>query len=476
MRLKRLDLTFTALLLPLDIMALLAAASTAYALRFSRFVTEVLPILQNVPYASFISTSSVFVGVWIALFALAGLYSISPRRAWSELGRIILACGAGTMIVIATVFFRRELVTSRFIVLAVLAFSVLYTWLARLILRVARHTLLRAGVGHKLIAVIGSSRQAKDIIEIYKSRPILGFTVLKHFPIWNNEAKRAIKKLKDQNDLDAVLLADANLAKDKALDLISFAEDEHLSFNYLADQFAAQFTNIKVETNAGQPIIEVKATPLDGWGRIAKRAFDIFFSIILLIIFSPLLLLATLALLIEDGLPVFFQNIRIGERGRAFKLYKLRSMWRKFSIGPQFAGTKANLAFESELIKKKSIKDGPVYKIVNDPRVTPVGKFLRRWSIDELPQFWNVLKGDMSLVGPRPHQPREVEKYEPHQRRVLAIRPGLTGMAQISGRSDLEFADETQLDTWYIKNWSLGLDLYILFKTPFVVLTKKGAY
>ncbi|MFH1621306.1 MAG: sugar transferase [Patescibacteria group bacterium] len=476
MRIKRLDLTFTALLLPLDIMALLAAASTAYALRFSSFVTEVLPILQDVPYASFISTSFIFVGVWLVLFALAGLYSTTTRRAWSELGRIILACGAGTMIVIATVFFRRELVTSRFIVLAVFAFSVLYTWLARLILRVARHILLRAGIGHNLIVVIGSSRQAKDLIETYKKRPILGFTVLRQFSTWNEEVKRTVKKLKDHNDLDAVLLADANLDKRKALNLISFAEDEHLSFSYLADQFAAQFTNIKVETNAGQPVIEVKATPLDGWGRIAKRAFDIFFSLILLITISPVILLATLALLIEDGFPVFFHNVRVGERGRAFKCYKLRSMWRKYSIGPQFAGTNKALAMEQKLIKEKSIKGGPVYKIANDPRVTPVGKFIRRWSIDELPNFWNVLIGDMSLVGPRPHQPREVEKYEPHQRRVLAIRPGITGMAQISGRSDLVFDDEAQIDTWYIKNWSPSLDLYILLKTPFVVLTKKGAY
>jgi lipopolysaccharide/colanic/teichoic acid biosynthesis glycosyltransferase len=151
-------------------------------------------------------------------------------------------------------------------------------------------------------------------------------------------------------------------------------------------------------------------------------------------------------------------------------------MWRRYSIGPKFKKQKAALKIEQELIKEKSIKEGPVYKIADDPRVTPVGHFIRRWSIDELPQFINVFKGDMSLVGPRPHQPREVANYLPHHRRVLAIKPGITGLAQISGRSDLDFEDEVRLDAWYIENWSPALDLYILIKTPMAVINKKGAY
>ncbi|MEK7115912.1 MAG: exopolysaccharide biosynthesis polyprenyl glycosylphosphotransferase, partial [Patescibacteria group bacterium] len=252
---------------------------------------------------------------------------------------------------------------------------------------------------------------------------------------------------------------------------------EHLTFMYLADLFAATFTNIRVSTDTGVPVIEVKRTPLDGWGRIAKRACDILISALLLLLTSPITLLAHFALALEDGIPIIFQNLRVGERGTLFKTYKLRTMWRKFSIGPQFTGrSQTNLELEQRLIKERGIKKGPVYKIANDPRVTPVGRFLRRWSIDELPQLWNVLRGDMSLVGPRPHQPREVEKYEPRQRRVLAVRPGITGMAQISGRSDLAFEEEARLDMWYIEHWSLTLDLYILLKTPFVVLQRTGVY
>ncbi len=475
-RLRSLDLTFTALQLPLDALALFAAASSAYALRFSRFVTEVRPILQNVPFRQYIETAGLYVVAWLFIFAVAGLYTTYQRRAWNELGRIILACTSGTMLVIATVFFRRELTTSRFIVLAVLGFSILYVWVGRLFLRVMRHSLLTARVGHRRFALIGGDT-ADRIADVYQEHPIHGITILRQFRTWDDKTRAALKKLIEKDGLDGIILAEPDIEKSKALDLIAFAEEEHVDFRYLADLFAATFTNIRVSTETGVPIIEVKRTPLDGWGHIAKRAFDIFFATLLLLLFSPIVLLACLALLIEDGWPVIFKNTRVGERGYDFSLFKLRSMWRKDSIGPQFKDReKTNLKREQELIAKASIKQGPVYKIGEDPRVTPVGRFLRRWSIDELPQFVNVLMGDMSLVGPRPHQPREVAAYAPHHRRVLAIRPGITGLAQISGRSDLDFEDEVRLDTWYIENWSPALDLYILLKTPFAVLQRKGAY
>ncbi|MEK7116308.1 MAG: hypothetical protein AAB879_02860, partial [Patescibacteria group bacterium] len=174
MRIKRIDLTFTALLIPLDTLGLFGAALTAYALRFSRFITDVRPIIQDVPFSVYLSRTTIFVAIWILFFALAGLYATSPRKAWNELGRIILACGAGTILVIATVFFRREIPASRFIVLAVFGFSILFVWFGRLVLRVIRHALLAAGVGHRLCVVIGTSRAADDLVRTYKTHPILG--------------------------------------------------------------------------------------------------------------------------------------------------------------------------------------------------------------------------------------------------------------------------------------------------------------
>lgn len=473
---NKFNLTFTALLLPLDAIALACAAAMAYLLRYSRFATEVRPILQDIPFDSYLRTSATFILVWMAVFAMAGLYSARQKRAWDEFGRLGVACTAGAMILIATVFFQRELTQSRFIVIAIWALSIFFVFLGRLFLRTIRHTLLRMGLGHDNIAVIGSDQLAVSLTSIFRESPILGYSVVKHVTTWNDTAKEQLKQLASKDRLNGIVLAEPDLSKEKALHIIGFANKYHLHFWYAADVFAARFTNIEVSTPGGVPLIEVKRTPLDGWGRIVKRTEDVFFATLLILLTSPLWLLGALVILVEDGFPILFKNERVGERGRTFFAYKLRSMFKKYSIGPQFQDTQKNLELERKLIKEKSIKNGPVYKIADDPRVLRVGRFLRRWSIDELPNFINVIKGDMSLVGPRPHQPREVAGYTDTQRSVLAIKPGITGLAQISGRSDLTFEEEVRLDTWYMENWSTLIDLYILLKTPFAVIQKKGAY
>ncbi len=473
---RRLDLAFAALLLPLDFLALLGAAVSAYALRFSPYFIGIRPIITEIPFPQYLASATGFALLWMLLFAMAGLYSMRQRRAWNTLGRVFISCLAGIMLLIAIVFFSRALDTSRFVIAAVFGFAVIYVSLARLALRAFRRILFRGRIGHEQIALVGSSRAAMDIAMLYKQHPELGWTIVKQYKTWNEATKKDLRDLASKHKIDTVLLAEPELNRTDALELIGLAEEFHLGFRYLADLFSATFTNVEMDTFGGVPVISVKRTKLDGWGRIFKRLFDIVASSILILITSPLIIFSTIALWIEDGLPVFFLNERVGERGNLFRLMKLRSMWRRYSIGPQFKKQKAALKIEQELIKEKSIKEGPVYKIADDPRVTPVGHFIRRWSIDELPQFINVFKGDMSLVGPRPHQPREVANYLPHHRRVLAIKPGITGLAQISGRSDLDFEDEVRLDAWYIENWSPALDLYILIKTPMAVINKKGAY
>lgn len=176
----------------------------------------------------------------------------------------------------------------------------------------------------------------------------------------------------------------------------------------------------------------------------------------------------------ESKRPVVFLNRRVGHKGE-FDLYKFRYIKNKYCHGKQYSEehNQKALRYLDRLIKRQSIKQGPIYKIKNDPRKTNVGAFLEKYSLDEFPQFFNVLKGQMSLVGPRPHQPIEVEKYEEYQRRVLTIKPGVTGMAQISGRSDLEFKDEVRLDTYYIENWSLWLDIQIILKTIPALLKRR---
>ena len=171
--------------------------------------------------------------------------------------------------------------------------------------------------------------------------------------------------------------------------------------------------------------------------------------------------------------PIIYKNERIGGDGKKFDVFKFRYMKWEMCTDPNTKEGRKAIEYEKELIAKKSLRKGPLYKIKNDPRKTKVGAFIEKYSIDELPQFFNVLKGDMSLVGPRPHQQREVEKYSEYHRRLLTIKPGVTGMAQVSGRSDLQFEDEYKLDVYYIENWSLWQDIQICLKTVLVLFKRR---
>jgi exopolysaccharide biosynthesis polyprenyl glycosylphosphotransferase len=197
---------------------------------------------------------------------------------------------------------------------------------------------------------------------------------------------------------------------------------------------------------------------------VLKRGFDILASAIFLLVMSPLYVLLAVLVKLEDGGPVFFNQTRVGQFGREFKMYKYRSM----RVNAE--------ALLPQLLAQNQHKDGVTFKIKNDPRLTRVGKWLRKFSFDELPQVYNVLKGDMSLVGPRPPVPREVARYSLADRRRLAVKPGITCFWQIGGRSEIDFSGQVQLDVQYIESQSFHVDIQILVKTLPAVLSGTGAY
>ena len=199
------------------------------------------------------------------------------------------------------------------------------------------------------------------------------------------------------------------------------------------------------------------------WYTFVKRILDLIVSVIGLIVCFPLFLVIAVLIKLDSKGPVIFKQVRMGKGGRPFMFYKFRSM-REGSEGLQ------------EELRHLDITGGPIFKIKEDPRVTRVGRFLRRTTLDEFPQFWNVLKGNMTLVGPRPPVPEEVEKYTRLQRRRLDVKPGLTCLWQVSGRSEISFSEWIQLDLYYVQHQSLLLDLKILIRTIPAVLSRKGAY
>ncbi|MFC1788062.1 sugar transferase, partial [Patescibacteria group bacterium] len=331
------------------------------------------------------------------------------------------------------------------------------------------------GVGEHRLAIIGQNKTSKALAEVFTLKQRLGYRVVDQFKTFDDIAKSKIKAMKKEDKVDELILAEPEISRQSAAEIIAFCDAEHLGFQYAADLFTTAVGRSVIHTYAGIPVIEVRKTPLDGWGAIYKRLFDIVVSLILIVLTSPIQLIAALALFIEQPGRVFFSRLsnnkktmRIGQDGKPFHYFKFRSMIKDAH----------NFRFDEAFVKKHgNLREGtPLFKLKDDPRVTRVGKFLRRYSIDELPEFFLVLRGRMSLIGPRPHLPEEVEKYATHHKKVHTVKPGITGLSQISGRADLDFEDEVRLDIHYIEHWSPWLDLYILFKTPLVVLFRRGAY
>lgn len=450
----------------------------AYALRFHPAFTEIRPVIFQLSLDRYVALLSAVAFVWIGVFAVAGLYTIRPSSLFRELVRVLFASAAAMGVVFSLLFFSRSLFESRFIALAGWLLALLAVWISRIAIRLAQRAFLALGIGQQRVVVIGRTKGGETLVETFRNRPSLGYAVTATFPVFDKRVQRRILELKRAGQADEILLADPNVSRGTTLDLLAFTDTEHLRLRYTADLFAAAVGRTDVATYAGIPVIELKKTPLDGWGAIYKRAFDVVAAVVLLVLTSPMTLLTTLVIACESGRPILFRNVRVGEGGRHFDTLKFRSMRQEHSIGGQkgFGDQDKALALEEELIRQSSRKQGPVCKIMDDPRITPFGHFIRKYSVDELPQLLNVLAGSMSLVGPRPHQPREVAQYAAKHLKVHAIKPGITGLAQISGRSDLTFEEEHRLDLYYIEHWSPWLDLYILWKTPFAVLFRKGAY
>ena len=449
------------------------AGITAYSLRFTSITQNIRPVLFNLAWDKYFPLILITALGWVIIFALAGLYSTSSnRKLASDLTRVIFACSTGFAAITIYVFFALQKFDSRFLVLAGWILAMLYVCIGRILMNGLKKLMHRAGYGLRKTVIIGKETIAEQIKNVLNSRPGLGYKLVASFSHFNLESKQYLL----ENRPDEIIFTDPKAHGDEAIDAIDFANEHHIAFKYSADLFSTISTNMAVSTIGGIPIIELRLTRLTGWSRIIKRLVDIIGSLFFIILLSPIFIIVSIIVALESGFPIIYKNERVGQEDKKFFALKFRTMHQKFSTGPQFGkqGEEA-LKKEQELIATQSIKTGPIYKIQNDPRITGFGRFLRRWSLDEFPQFFNVLKGEMSLVGPRPHQPREVQGYKRQHKIVLAIKPGLTGLSQISGRSNLSYEEEINLDTFYIENWSLYMDMIILIKTPFVVLTSTGS-
>ncbi|EKD47367.1 MAG: exopolysaccharide biosynthesis polyprenyl glycosylphosphotransferase [uncultured bacterium] len=465
---KRVNLFFTAILVPLDYTILVCAASFAYWIRFTPMIKSLRPVSFDLSFDAYIQIALIMGLVWILIFAFSGLYGIRQVRLATELIRIILACSTGIAVILGIAFFFRELFDSRFIVLAVWGSAIVFVSIERYLIRMLQRSLRHFGIGLNRIVIIGKTKSGQSLRSYFQAYPMIGFEVVEHIANFTDTSRQKLLELKKKGLIDSILLANPEADKKEIQMIKTFSDTEHVNFYYSASLFPSGAIKPIMHTLAGQPIIEVPKTPLDGWGAIFKRGFDVIFSLIFIILTFPILLIASIALFIEQPGNIFFVHKRVGQGGREYRHIKLRSMIKNAH----------KYRFDPEFIKKYGNERGgtPLFKLTHDPRITRIGRIVRKLSIDELPELYLVLFGKMSLIGPRPHLPEEVANYKPSQRQVLTIKPGMTGMAQVGGRADLDFDEEVQLDMYYIQNWNPWLDIIILIKTPLVVIFGKGAY
>jgi len=413
--------------------------------------------------------------VWYGLLSLQGLYESFRTRRLTQIVWIIIKTGFLATLITGTLIFIFKLTyVSRIFVALFSVVGVTLLSLEKIILIQAfKHARLEEN-NYRHLLVVGTGKRAKGFVQMVKEHPEWGMKIV---GIVDDEPEKigmdvsnikVIGLLKDiphilhERIVDEVVFIIPRLWLSRVEQSILSCEREGIRVSVAVDLFNFKIGKLQATDLGGIPLMRLETTPGSPWQLFIKRASDAIVSLVALIILSPALLLTAIAIKLSSPGPIFFKQERNGMNGRKFMLLKFRSM----VVGAE--------DMRDELLALNEM-DGPVFKIRNDPRMTKIGKFLRRTSLDELPQLINVLKGDMSLVGPRPPIPGEVTNYETWQRRRLSMRPGITCFWQISGRNKISFEEWMKLDLEYIDNWSLWLDFKIILGTIPVVLFGTGA-
>lgn len=457
---------------PVDFAMLVLAAMSAF---FVRNIPEVLnyigqPKIYEMSQDNYLKTVLIVMPFFLLIYALEGLYSIRVTRKFSEeVIKVFSATSISFIVIIMAIFLKKEWFNSRFVILAAWFLAIFYVTTARYLIQLVQKFILRKyGIGVHRVLLIGMNSKLSALGKLIRQDKNLGYKIVDQI---DTAHLKVIKQIRQEKGIDEIILCEPSIIEDEQEKLIDYCAINNVVYKFIPTTLQTSKYNIGVLD--GEPLIEVMHTPLEGWGKIAKRTFDIFASIFGIIITSPILILTAIAIKLDSRGPVIYKNERIGNDGKKFFLYKFRYMKWDQCITKENPEIEKALELEKNLIEKQSVRQGPLYKIKDDPRKTRVGRIIEKYSLDELPQFFNVLFGSMSMVGPRPHQKREVEKYMDYHRRLLTMKPGVTGMAQISGRSDLDFEDEYKLDLYYIENWSLWLDIIICLKTVGVLFRKR---
>jgi exopolysaccharide biosynthesis polyprenyl glycosylphosphotransferase len=465
--LKRHSRVVDAALRLFDVLVLAASLPAADSLR-DAIMGNTGGSLHVAPLLAF-TVLSWFVTSW--MFDVYDVYRTRPITV--EVGRIGRAMALSALAIGAGGYFAKQHDVSRLFLGLHFAIACGLLFANRVVLRSFARAARRRGYNIRRFAVVGTGELAGEVVASMAGHPEWGLQfagyVLENGTVPDASRRPMLGHLSrlgevlERNVLDAVVFAVSRDHLDVIQPAVQLCEEQGIEVKICLNFFQVGIGRMSMDEISGLPALAFSTTPTDEVALLLKRAFDLALSAVMLILMAPLLAAAAAAIKLESPGPVFFRQRRVGLHGREFVFYKFRSMC---------ADAEARL----ESLRQYNEMSGPVFKMRQDPRVTRVGRFLRRTSIDELPQFWNVLKGEMSVVGPRPPTQDEVRKYKPWQRRRLSVKPGITCTWQVSGRSDIDFDQWMQLDLAYIDNWSLWKDVQICLKTIPAVLGSRGAH
>lgn len=472
---------FYSLLLMLADLAVLAVAFVvAYVIRVQ---FDPRPLVAQVAASDYFFTFLAIAPFWIITLGALGLYDRNIRnKRTNETLKLLVGSFIGILLIIGYEFVSGQPVFPARLV-AVYAFvgSFLLLVVVRFFIHTLRGILFRNGVGAHRLLIIGANETARDIVKELSQTSKSGYHIsalagpkkfipssldIAHY----NSIERALSVIKSLH-ITAIIQTDlyGDDAKNQAI--LRAAQTNHIDYNFIPGKSEFYSGKNTVDLFLGYPMISVSQTALIGWGEVAKRVFDLLVTIPLIIILSPFLLIICILQKILNPGTILYKHARLSRYSEKITLYKFRSMTHLKGYDFKDAATEFRAMGRDDLAREYELHR----KVKNDPRITGFGNFLRRTSLDELPQLFNVLKGDLSLVGPRPILPQEMKLTKGRGALLHSVKSGVTGLWQVSGRSDLSFEQRIELESYYAQNWSFWLDIKILFKTLWVVIKKDGA-
>ncbi|CAN5654345.1 sugar transferase [soil metagenome] len=467
------SLVYSLFLVVGDFLAVLAAFVAAYILRVKY---DPRPLIEQIPPMDYFYAFVAILPLWILVHAFIGLYrhDIYDKR-FVEFGRLLVGSFLGILVVIGYDFVvEGTLFPARLVAVYGLGLGLGLLVVFRSLARLTRRTLFRFGKGISNILVVGDTAATDSVVGVIRNTRLTGLRALAvvgrdadGITTYNTFAE-AIRHI--NQPIHGIIQTELYKNKERNNEILRYSQENHASYRFVPGNSDLFYGNIDVELYADVPMIAVHQTALIGWGRVVKRISDLGMTLLVSVAVLPLILLIAIIMkLLDPRSPVFFKQTRLTRFNREFKVYKFRT------FNPKYNGMTPEEAFEAmgkpQLIKEYR-ENGDF--ILDDPRFTKFGRFLRGASLDELPQLLNVLKGDLSLVGPRALIPQELTTYS-GKHSILSVKSGITGLAQISGRRDISFEERRRLDVYYVQHWSFWLDVIILLRTLRVVLTGKGA-